>query len=201
NKTQTVFRTQTHKGQGFNELRFDDATDNQLLHLHAQKDMDVHVLNDKLVNVEHDSKYHIKNDNHLKIDNEYRVLADNDISLSTNTDLHINADKGIYAQGKNEIHLQTNSKVVIDAGVEITLQASGNYIKIDSTGIHTSPKFSIGSGSASAGSGWRGKLPGTLFKEPMQIFPLSRNQRLALISDTPFCEECEKCKQEGGCAI
>lgn len=200
-KTQTVFRTQTHKGQGHNELRFDDATGNELLHLHAQKDMDIHVLNDHTVNVEHDSKHHIKNDSHLKIDNEYRVHAKNDISLSTTSDLHINADQGIFAQGKSEIHLQSGMKIVIDAGAEITLQAANNFIKIDSTGIHTSSVFNVGSGSAGKGTGWRGKLPSGLFTEITQLLPLSRNQRLVLLSNTPFCEECEKCKQEGGCAI
>jgi type VI secretion system secreted protein VgrG len=200
-KTQTVFRTQTHKGQGHNELRFDDATGNELLHLHAQKDMDIHVLNDHTVNIEHDSKHHIKNDSHLKIDNECRVHAKNDISLSTDSDLHINASQGIFAQGKNEIHLESGMKIVIDAGAEITLQAANNFIKIDSTGIHTSSVFNIGSGSAGKGTGWRGKLPSGLFTERTQLLPLNRNQRLVLLSNTPFCEECEKCKQEGGCAI
>lgn len=201
NKTQTVFRTQTHKGQGHNELRFDDANGNELLHMHAQKDMNIQVLNDQSINIEHDSKHHIKHDSHLRINNEYRVHAGNDISLSTVSDLHINADTGLFAQGKKEIHLQSGMKVVIDAGAEITLQAAGNFIKIDSTGIHTSPVFNIGSGAAGKGTGWRGKLPGSLSTEKIQLAFLSRNQRLTLLSNTPFCEECEKCKQEGGCAI
>ncbi|HBN5867142.1 TPA: type VI secretion system tip protein VgrG, partial [Proteus mirabilis] len=47
NKTQTTFRSQTHKGEGFNELRFEDAGGKQEVFLHAQKDMNTVVQNDK----------------------------------------------------------------------------------------------------------------------------------------------------------
>ncbi|CAI1690741.1 Uncharacterized protein conserved in bacteria [Serratia fonticola] len=38
-KTQMAFRSKTHKGEGFNELRFEDAKGGEGLFLHAQKDM------------------------------------------------------------------------------------------------------------------------------------------------------------------
>src|SRR5699024_2656407 len=40
NKTQTVFRTKTHKDEGYNELRFEDAAGKEFIALHAEKDMD-----------------------------------------------------------------------------------------------------------------------------------------------------------------
>ncbi|HGY2267512.1 type VI secretion system Vgr family protein [Morganella morganii] len=46
-KTQTAFRTQTHKGEGFNELRFEDENGKQEVFMHAQKDMNTVVLNDR----------------------------------------------------------------------------------------------------------------------------------------------------------
>lgn len=51
NKTQTVIRTQTHKGSGYNELRFEDATNQELLSIHAQKDMNTMVLNNRTTTV------------------------------------------------------------------------------------------------------------------------------------------------------
>ncbi|MGV0821127.1 type VI secretion system tip protein TssI/VgrG [Martelella sp. AMO21009] len=37
-KTRTVWRSQTHKGKGYNELRFEDENDRQEVYVHAQKD-------------------------------------------------------------------------------------------------------------------------------------------------------------------
>lgn len=36
-KTQMTIRSKTYKGEGFNELRFDDATDKEQVYIHAQK--------------------------------------------------------------------------------------------------------------------------------------------------------------------
>ncbi|WP_278369735.1 bacteriophage T4 gp5 trimerisation domain-containing protein, partial [Vreelandella titanicae] len=41
NKTRTVIRTQSHKSEGFNELRFEDATGEEQIWLHAQKDLEL----------------------------------------------------------------------------------------------------------------------------------------------------------------
>ncbi|WP_081758423.1 type VI secretion system tip protein VgrG [Chania multitudinisentens] len=46
-KTQMAFRSKTHKGEGYNELRFEDSKGAEGLFLHAQKDMNTVVLNDR----------------------------------------------------------------------------------------------------------------------------------------------------------
>lgn len=45
--TQSGFRTKTHKGEGFHELRFDDAKGSEEIFLHSQKDWNIVVRNDK----------------------------------------------------------------------------------------------------------------------------------------------------------
>ncbi|AJD39838.1 type VI secretion system Rhs element Vgr family protein [Rhizobium gallicum bv. gallicum R602sp] len=45
NKTKSIFRTQTHKGQGFNELSFEDENGREEIYLHAQRDMTTKVEN------------------------------------------------------------------------------------------------------------------------------------------------------------
>lgn len=44
-KTQMTIRSKTYKGSGFNELRFEDATGQEQVYIHAQKNMDTEVLN------------------------------------------------------------------------------------------------------------------------------------------------------------
>jgi type VI secretion system secreted protein VgrG len=45
-KTRSTFRTDTHKGRGFNELRFEDKKDEEEVRIHAQRDMNTVVRND-----------------------------------------------------------------------------------------------------------------------------------------------------------
>lgn len=50
-KTQMTIRSKTYKGSGFNELRFDDATGQEQVYIHAQKNMDTDVLNNRTTDV------------------------------------------------------------------------------------------------------------------------------------------------------
>ncbi len=45
-KTRTTFKTCTHKGEGFNELRFEDQAGQEEVYIHAQRDMNVHIQHD-----------------------------------------------------------------------------------------------------------------------------------------------------------
>lgn len=60
-KTQMTIRSKTYKGEGFNELRFEDATSNEQLYMHAQKDMVTEVLHDRTTTVDHDHTETVKN--------------------------------------------------------------------------------------------------------------------------------------------
>ncbi|BES86831.1 hypothetical protein PEC302110_39280 [Pectobacterium araliae] len=51
NKTRTSLRTSTHKGAGFNELRFEDQAGQEEVFIHAQKDMNTVVLNNRKTTV------------------------------------------------------------------------------------------------------------------------------------------------------
>lgn len=46
-KTRSTFRTNTHQGQGFNELRFEDQSGEEEIFVHAQKDMNLQILNNR----------------------------------------------------------------------------------------------------------------------------------------------------------
>ncbi|WP_323860685.1 type VI secretion system tip protein TssI/VgrG [Xenorhabdus szentirmaii] len=190
-KTRTTFKTKTHKGKGFNELRFDDAKGSEEVFIHAQKDIKAQVLNDEIHNVGHNRTHHIKNNAHLRIDNEYRIQAGNDISLSTGQKLHIKTDDALLTQSGNEIHLSSGTKVVIDAGSELTIQAAGHFLKIDAGGISSSAAINLGSGAPGNGSGWGGKLPDMLDK----LAPINMAQA-EKTSTTPPEKICLSCLME-----
>jgi type VI secretion system secreted protein VgrG len=60
NKTRSVFKTRTHKGKGHNELYFEDEGRKEEIYIHAQKDMNTHVLNDRSKRVEHDQNEYVR---------------------------------------------------------------------------------------------------------------------------------------------
>ncbi|VAW92917.1 VgrG protein, partial [hydrothermal vent metagenome] len=51
NKTRMSIKSKTHKGAGFNELRFDDEKDKEEVFIHAQKDQNNVVLNDETTEI------------------------------------------------------------------------------------------------------------------------------------------------------
>jgi type VI secretion system secreted protein VgrG len=80
--------------------------------------------------------------------------------------------------------------VVIDGGTHATIQAGGHWINIGPEGIFSSVPIEVGGASVSASG-----VPSA----SVQGVALSMAQMLSLQSASPFCEECERCK-EGVCA-
>lgn len=129
-KTQMSIRSKTYKGGGFNEIRFEDATSNEQVYIHAQKNMDTEVLNNRTTDVKvdhtetignnqsitvgvgqtvkvggkkeggHDQSVTVANDQKITVDNDQTVIVKNDQKL----DVTHNRRKDV---GNNQ-----NSKVV-----------------------------------------------------------------------------------------
>ncbi|MGF1868433.1 bacteriophage T4 gp5 trimerisation domain-containing protein, partial [Photobacterium indicum] len=168
-KTRTVLRTKTHQGEGYNELRFEDQADKEEIYVHAQKDMNLLVENDRSDNiqrdlhldVEHDRFTHIKTNDHLTVDGESRHYIKGDHTQVTDGSLNMKQGKSWLLEAGNEVHLKAGSKIVLEAGAEITLKAGGSFIKIDASGVSlVGPAINLNSGgSAGSGSGYAGQVP------------------------------------------
>ena len=50
-KTRSTFRTETHKGRGFNELRFEDEKGEEEVYFRAEKDMSLRVRDNSVANI------------------------------------------------------------------------------------------------------------------------------------------------------
>ncbi|WP_239644019.1 type VI secretion system tip protein TssI/VgrG, partial [Grimontia indica] len=169
NKTRTVLRTETHQGEGFNELRFEDQAGQEEIYVHAQKDMNLLVENDRKDNIKHDLHLdvenerfqHIKVDDHLTVDGQSKEHVKGDISLTVDTSLHIKQGKKQLLEAGTEIHHKAGNKVIIEAGTEITVKTAAGFVKLDPAGVHISgPVVNLNSGgSAGSGSGFGGLKP------------------------------------------
>ncbi|WP_446751440.1 bacteriophage T4 gp5 trimerisation domain-containing protein, partial [Vibrio sp. S9_S30] len=166
NKTKTVIRSETHQGDGFNELSFEDQADNEKVYLHAQKDLErdvqndstTHIHNDEHHTVDNDQFTHVKNHQHLTVDGESRVKITADKSTIVNGSFHTKAGSKILCEAGMETHFKAG-KIVLDAGSEITVKAGGSFVKIDPAGVHlVGPAISLNAGgSAGSGSGFGGR--------------------------------------------
>ncbi|WP_407321190.1 type VI secretion system tip protein VgrG [Dickeya ananatis] len=135
NKTRTSLRTSTHKGAGFNELRFEDQAGQEEVFIHAQKDMNTVVLNnrstavnashtenvggDQTVVVQHNQTVSVKENQVTEIQGEQTVA----VTKNRNTTV----DDNESLQVKNNIAIQSQSG-------DILIATAGGFIAIDSEG-------------------------------------------------------------------
>ncbi|MCL2891587.1 type VI secretion system tip protein VgrG [Brenneria tiliae] len=78
-KTRTTLRTDTHKGSGFNELRFEDEATREQIYLHAQKDMDAVINNIHRQSVGLDQHLSVAQDQFQRVDrHRHRTVGQDD---------------------------------------------------------------------------------------------------------------------------
>ena len=168
-KTRTTLKTQTHKGEGSNELRFEDEADKEQIYIHAQKDLDLlteHsrtevIRNDSHRTVENNAFSHTKGNEHVTVDGERRESVGGECSQSIGGTFHQKSGQGTLSEAGTEVHHKAGSKVVLDAGAELTISAGGSLLKLDPSGVTLSgPSVKINSGGAAgSGSGAAAKSP------------------------------------------
>ncbi|MBH3940808.1 type VI secretion system tip protein VgrG [Pseudomonas aeruginosa] len=106
-KTRMTIKSQTHKGQGFNELRFEDEAGQEEVFIHAQKDQNNVVNNDETTQVGHDRSERVENDETVSIGHNRKEDVGNDETISIGR--HRKEDVG-----KNEtISIGRNRRVTI----------------------------------------------------------------------------------------
>ena len=206
-KTKSVVKTcSSPDGDGFNEIRFEDRKDNEQLFIHAQKDYELRVLNDRvgwIGNEDHqiiamDKLEKVDGDKHLTIAGDHNEKVGGTLSLETATDVQTKAGGKHGLEATTEIHIKAGMKVIIEAATQVSLKAGGSFLDIGPAGVSLQgAMININSGgSAGSGSGISTETP-TLPREPDEgSVPPAETQmsaqadafRQAARSGTPFCE-------------
>ncbi|WP_240308373.1 type VI secretion system tip protein TssI/VgrG [Vibrio cholerae] len=167
-KTKTVLRTETHQGQGYNELSFEDQAGSEQILLHAQKDWDALIEHDHTEVIRHDQHLtvdndrftHIQRNQHLTVEGEVRSKIALDSSHEVGASLQHKVGQRIAVEAGKEISLKSGAKIVVEAGAELTLKAGGSFVKVDAGGVHlVGPAINLNAGgSAGSGSAYGGQL-------------------------------------------
>lgn len=131
-KTRMTIKSRTHKGAGFNELRFEDELGQQEVYIHAEKDKNVHIKNnngifvgnDRSEKVGHNEKSEIGNDRTEIIgnDKEVKITQDSFSSIGRNQTIKIGKDR-TEKVGNSRYDLTTvNHTIETGGNVEHTIQ-------------------------------------------------------------------------------
>ncbi|EMG8233107.1 type VI secretion system tip protein VgrG, partial [Salmonella enterica] len=157
-KTQMTIRSKTYKGDGFNELRFEDATGKEELYMHAQKDMTTEVLHDRTTTVNnnhtetvvvgqtvnvgtkkedgHDQKITVANDQIVTVINDQttEVAEGNQKTEIKKGNQHITIYEGEQTiKVKKTIDMGSDEKIVMQCGKSLFSMDKNGIITI--TGI------------------------------------------------------------------
>jgi len=180
-RTKSTIKTNSSKGGGgFNELRFEDKKGEEQVFIHAEKDMDVRVKNDRREWVGNDRHLFVKRDKVQKVERDEHSLVDRDKitevtrdvslkvggkrmteitgaeSLVIKDDVHFGFQKNFSQETGSDYYIKAMG-VVIEGMKEITLKVGGNFVKIDSSGVTiVGSQIKLNSGG-SAGAGKMGK--------------------------------------------
>jgi type VI secretion system secreted protein VgrG len=158
----TIKSNSSKGGEGFNEFRFEDKKGEEQIFIHAQKNMDIRVKNDRFETigtdkvgnrhlvVEKDKFEHIKNDRNELIGNDHKeeIVKDRHVKIGGKEAIEIAETQSlkvgddvteVFAKNHsedttNDYYLRADN-IVIEGKTSITIKVGSNYIAIDKQGI------------------------------------------------------------------
>ena len=220
-KTQMTIKSKTHKGEGFNEMRFEDEKGLEEIYFHAQRNHRTNVLNDQFIDIDHnrtkniglDQRETVGRDKRTNVGQDHyetigrnsiiRVMSDQEIEIENNQTTIINSSR------KQEIYADNITKT----GGNQRLEIEGTYDEIAKTKIfsrtkhyilHAQDKMTIAGPGGSITIDNNGiTLKATALKIITPSFDIingGSNQDTALKAAVqegkPFCEICAKAKKD-----
>ncbi|MGF1901135.1 type VI secretion system Vgr family protein [Aliivibrio sifiae] len=136
NKTRTTFRTQTHKGTGYNELSFEDEANQEEVHIHAQKDMSTKVLNnrfrtigqDEFLTVDRNQTNEIKGDHKETIEGHKTTQVNSTFTETVEQDVTVkyNANEQQSVTNNSTLDIGDNRTTTIGKNDDLSITENSN---------------------------------------------------------------------------
>ena len=80
-KTKSVFRSDTHKGTGFNEFTFEDEKGREKIYLHGQKDHEIHIENDRTKRIDRNQNESVGRNKNIEIGNNHHEVIGGNMTI------------------------------------------------------------------------------------------------------------------------
>ncbi|MBU9845842.1 type VI secretion system tip protein TssI/VgrG [Rahnella ecdela] len=181
-KTQMAIRSQTYKGSGYNELMFEDATAQELLSIHAQKDMKTKVLNNRMTDVTvdhtetvgkgqtvtvgkkkeagHDQKVKVANDQTVTVDNDQRLTVTRDRHTKVGNDQFNDVTGADYQKVVKSQDIRVGENYTLTVTDDLTINVGGSLLKMNKEHI----ELTCGSSSMKLTNSGKVTINGTEFQ-------------------------------------
>jgi type VI secretion system secreted protein VgrG len=143
-KTRMTIKSQTHKGKGSNELRFEDEAGQEEIYVHAQKDQNIVVEHDETTRVGHDRTEQVEHDERISIghDRSENVGENEEVAIGRDRRHQIGQDAFLQVERNHTVtigkdHLETvghhrHEKIAANHTVEV-----GGHVQATVQGHHT----------------------------------------------------------------
>ncbi len=108
-KTKSVFRTDTHQGEGHNELMFEDQRGQERIYMHGQKDQEIAILNDRYKTIGQDQTETIGRDKLIAVGRDHHETIARDATHTIGRDVRHNvAANQMETYGKDHVETVGN---------------------------------------------------------------------------------------------
>ncbi|HHQ4308442.1 TPA: type VI secretion system tip protein TssI/VgrG [Serratia fonticola] len=142
-KTQMSIRSKTHKGDGFNELRFEDEKDSEEVFIHAQKNLAFKVLNSQDAQIGYNRTTQIGHDDELAIAHDRKVTVEGQQDHKTQGDYRewVVGDKNLHVSGdvaqliEGVLSAKVSRDITVQSDSKITLRVAGSMVVIHAGGV------------------------------------------------------------------
>ena len=142
-KTRTTFRTKTHKGDGFNELRFEDEAGQEEIYVHAQKNLAINVLNSRGERINYDRTTSIGHNDELVVANNRTVTVEGNQAHKTtgnyqdkiDGDRHLSVEGDLVKAIQGVVSVNAQGDITLQSSSKITLKVGGSFVVVHSGGV------------------------------------------------------------------
>nr|WP_167367141.1 type VI secretion system tip protein TssI/VgrG [Rodentibacter myodis] len=133
-KTRTTIKSKSHKGNGFNELRFEDEKGQEEIFLHAEKDLNHIVKHDETTQIGNDRTEQVSRNETIHIGNNRTETVAQDEALTINRDQfkHIGRnriskiEKDDILNVNNNRYVNVHGDTIIHVGNELNIEVAQN---------------------------------------------------------------------------
>ena len=125
-KTRMTIKSQTHKGKGFNELRFEDELGKEEVFIHAQRDQNNIVGNDETTRVGRNRVEQVGQDEQLSVGNNFRqeTACDHTQFIGQNSRVDIKQDLTEQVGNNRSETTGANQRVVVGNNCELVIKGA-----------------------------------------------------------------------------
>jgi type VI secretion system secreted protein VgrG len=136
--TRTGIRSATWgTGKGFNELSLDDKDGEELVYVHAQKDMSAKVLNDQRTQVHRNLSEKVGNDRSRE------VGADEKVTVAANRTIEVGEDHHVEVGGDDTCEVMGDTSLTVAGKQETTIADTASWVSGKKMKLTTGENFEL----------------------------------------------------------